>query len=223
MSCRRWLLAAALCLVPASAGATAGFAERHTDLAYNALAAVHWIHPGDGCDCGGTCFQLVRRNDRFGRFAGLECSLSRLSLPGSASQTVVMAQCCADGAWVVYDLAREQVLLRTPDRAAALARWAALGLAAPRFAEAMRGAHGLHPTWASRVEDAAYLLLMWLPVLLPLLFVIGMFRFVTELRRYLATRRLIHLMWCGVLLLPPLSVAWFVLRVVLGAGHGPGR
>ena len=64
---------------------------------------------------------------------------------------------------------------------------------------------------------------MWLPVLLPLLFVIGMFRFVTELRRYLATRRLIHLMWCGVLLLPPLSVVWFVLRVVLGAGHGPGR
>ena len=224
MSGSRWLLAAALCVfAPATARATAGFAERHTDLAYNDLAAVHWIHPGDGCDCGGTCFQLVRRSDRFGRFAGLEGSLSRLSLPATARQTVVMAQCCADGAWVVYDLAREQVLLRTPDRAAALARWAALGLAPPRFAEASRGAHGLHATWASRFEEAAYLLLMWLPVVLPLLFAIGLVRFVTELRRYLATRRVIHLMWCGVLLLPPLSVAWFILRVVLSAGHGLGR
>lgn len=81
-----------------------------------------------------------------------------------------------------------------------------------------RGAHGLHATWASRVEDGAYLLLMWLPVVLPLLFVMGIVRFVAELRRYLATRRAIHLMWCGVFLLPPLSLAWFVLRVVLGAG-----
>ena len=55
--------------------------------------------------------------------------------------------------------------------------------------------------------------------MLPLLFVLGIVRFVAELRRYLATRRIIHLMWCGVLLLPPLSLAWFVLRVVLGAGR----
>jgi len=219
----RWLLAAVLCVAPVSARATAGFAERHTDLGYNDLAAVHWIHPGDGCDCGGTCFELVRRNDRFGRFAGLECSLSRLSVPRSSRQSLVLAQCCADGAWVVYDLAREQVLVRTADRAEALARWTALGLAPPRFADAGRGAHGLHPTWASRFEDGAYLVLMWLPVVLPLLFVVGLVRFVAELRRYLATRRVIHLMWCGVLLLPPLSVAWFVLRVVLGTGHGIGR
>src|SRR5215471_18343295 len=190
MSRDRWLLAAALCiLAPACARATAGFAERHTDLAYNGVATVHWIHPGDGCDCGGTCFQLVRRNDRFGRFEGLEGSLSQLSLPTSPGQSIVMAQCCADRAWVVYDLANERVLLRTPDRAQALARWAGLGLSPPRFADAGRGAHGLHATWASRLEDVAYLLLMWLPVVLPLLFVIGLVRFVTELRRYLATRR----------------------------------
>jgi hypothetical protein len=218
-----WLLVAALCLAPASAHATAGFAERHTELAYNDLATAHWIHPGDGCDCGSTCLQLVRRNDRFARFAGLECSLRQLSVPATAGQTLVMAQCCADGAWIVYDLAREQVLVRTPDRAEALARWTALGMAPPRLADATRGAHGLHPTWASRFEEGAYLALMWLPVVLPLLFVLGLVRFVTELRRYLATRRMIHLMWCGVLLLPPLSVAWFVVRLVLGARLGLGR
>ena len=215
----RWLLATAICLLPVRAHATAGFAERHSDLAYNDLAAVHWIHPGDGCDCGGTCFQLVRRDDRFGRFAGLECSLSQLSVPSSARQTLVMAQCCAGGDWIVYDLASEQVLIRTPDRAQAQARWTAQGLAPPRLADA-KHARGLHQTWASRFEDWAFLLLMWLPILLPLLFIAGLVRFVTELRRYLATRRVIHLMWCGVMLLPALSVAWFVLRVVIGAGHG---
>jgi hypothetical protein len=30
-------------------------------------------------------------------------------------------------------------------------------------------------------------------------------------------------MWCGVLLLPALSIVWFVARVVLGVGHLPGR
>jgi len=215
----RWLLAAMLGLAPAPALATAGFAERHADLAYNDLASVHWIHPGDGCDCGSTCFQLVRRNDRFGRFAGLECSLSQLSVPTARGQSLVLAQCCADGAWLVYDLAREQVLARTPDRAEALARWTALGQRPPRLAAAARGARGLHQTWASRIEDWAFVALMWLPVLLPLMLVAGLVRFVTELRRYLATRRVIHLMWCGVMLLPALSVAWFVFRVVLG-GRG---
>jgi hypothetical protein len=212
-------VAAVLGLAPLAAHATAGFAERHSELAYNDIAAVHWIHPGDGCDCGGTCFQLVRRNDRFARFAGLEGSLSQLSVPASATQTLVIAQCCADGAWVVYDLAHERQLVRTPDRGVALARWRALGLAPPRLAEAGRGAHGLHQTWASRVEDWAFLLLMWLPVLMLLMFVVGMVRFVSELKAYLATKRVVHLMWCGVLLLPALSVAWFVLRVVLGVGH----
>ena len=218
----RWLLAAALGLAPAPALATAGLAERHADLAYNDLATVHWIHPGDGCDCGNTCFQLMRRNDRFTRFPGLECSLSRLSVPASRGQSLVLAQCCADGAWVVYDLAREQVLVRTPDRPAALAHWTALGHRPPRLAEAARGAHGLHQTWASRLEDWAFLALMWLPVLLPLMLIAGLVRFVTELRRYLATRRVIHLMWCGVMLLPALSVVWFEFRVVLSGralGH----
>jgi len=219
----RWLLAAALGLAPAPALATAGFAERHAQLAYNDLAAVHWIHPGDGCDCGSTCFQVVRKHDRFGRFAGLECSLSRLSVPASRGQSLVLAQCCADGAWLVYDLAREQVLVRTPDRAEALARWTALGQRPPRLAEAARGAHGLHQTWASRIEDWAFMALMWLPVLLPLVLVAGLVRFVAELRRYLATRRVIHLMWCAVMLLPALSVAWFVFRVVLGGRGVTGR
>ena len=219
----RWLLLAALCLAPPSARATAGFAERHSDLAYNDLAAVHWLHPGDGCDCGSTCFELVRKNDRFGRFAGLECSLGELSVPASAGQALVMARCCADRAWIVYDLAREQVIVRTADRAEAMATWSALGQRPPRLADAMHGAHGLHQTWASRFEDWAFLLLMWLPMLLPLLLVAGLVRFVAELRRYLATRRVIHLMWCGVLLLPALSVAWFLLRVVLGAGRAFGR
>ena len=219
----RWLLAAALGLAPAPALATAGFAERHAQLAYNDLAAVHWIHPGDGCDCGSTCFQVVRKHDRFGRFAGLECSLSRLSVPASRGQSLVLAQCCADGAWLVYDLAREQLLVRTPDRAEALARWTALGQRPPRLAEAARGAHGLHQTWASRIEDWAFMALMWLPVLLPLVLVAGLVRFVAELRRYLATRRVIHLMWCAVMLLPALSVAWFVFRVVLGGRGVTGR
>jgi hypothetical protein len=161
----------------------------------------------------------VRRNDRFARFAGLEGSLCQLSVPASATQTLLIAQCCADGAWVVYDLAHERLLVRTPDRGVALARWRALGLAPPRLAEAGRGAHGLHQTWASRVEDWAFLLLMWLPVLMLLMLVVGMVRFVSELKAYLATKRVVHLMWCGVLLLPALSVAWFVLRVVLGVGH----
>jgi hypothetical protein len=219
----RSLLVAALCLAPASAFATAGFAERHSELGYNDLAAVHWLHPGDGCDCGSTCFQLVPKNDRFGRFPGLECSLSEVSVPASAGQALVMARCCADRAWIVYDLARGQVIVRTADRAEALATWAALGQRPPRLADATHGAHGLHQTWASRCEDWAFVVLMWLPILLPLMLVAGLVRFVAELRRYLATRRVIHLMWCGVLLLPALSVGWFILRLVLGAGRAFGR
>jgi hypothetical protein len=216
-------LALLLALSPAPAGATAGFAERHSDLAYNDAAVIHWIHPGDGCDCGSMCFELRRKSDRFGRFAGLECSLDAVSVPASAAQTLVLARCCADHAWVVYDLAREAVIVRTPDRAEALARWSTLGQRPPRFADAAHGAHGLHQTWASRFEDWAFLALMWVPILLPLLFVVGLVRFVTELKRYLVTRRVIHLMWCGVLLLPALSVAWFVLRVVFGVGRAFGR
>jgi len=220
---RLLLLIVAGLLAPGIARATAGFAEQHSQLDYTDLAAVHWIHPGDGCDCGAFCFELTRRGDRFARFPGLECSLTRLSVPVSPRQTLLVAQCCSDSQWVVYDLAHEQVLARTADRGAALAAWGALGLPAPRFAEAAHGARGLHQTWASRAEDWAYLALMWLPMLLPLLLVLGLVRFVVELRRYLATRRVIHLMWCVVLLLPALSVVWFFLRVVLGSGHLAGR
>lgn len=219
----RSLVVALLLLVPAGARATAGFAERHSQLDYTDLASVHWIHPGDGCDCGEYCFELVRRGDRFARFPGLEGSLTRLSVPESRRQALVLAQCCSDSQWVVYDLRNEQVLVRTPDARAALAAWSSLGLAPPRIAEASHGAHGLRQTWASRAEDGAFLALLWLPLLLPLLLIAGLVRFVVELRRYLATRRVIHLMWCGVLLLPALSVAWFVLRVVLRAGHVAGR
>jgi len=216
----RWLLASLL-LVPGLSLATAGFAERHTELAYNALASVEWTHPGDGCDCGSSCFQLVRREDRFGRFAGLECSLSRISVPETRDETLVMAQCCADGAWIVYDLASQQVLARMQDPREAFLIWTAHGRRPPKFADAKQGAHGLHPTWAARCEDWAYLGLMWLPLLLPLGLIAGLVRFVIELKRYLATRRVIHLMWCGVMLLPALSVVWFLARVVLG--RAPGR
>src|SRR5262245_8870617 len=213
----------AVLAVPLPARSPAGFAERHSDMAYNDLAAVHWIHPGDGCDCGSMCFQLVRRDDRFGRFEGLEGSLAQLSVPESPRQSVVLAQCCADGTWVVYDLARQLTLVRTPDRAEALREWTSLGLRSPRLADAKHGAHGLHQTWASRLEDGAYLLLMWMPILLLIGLVAGLVRFVIELRRYLATRRVIHLMWCVVLMLPALSVVWFVFRVVFGAGRLAGR
>lgn len=223
MSRPRLLLLAALLLVPARARAMAGLAEQHSQLDYTDLAAIHWIHPGDGCTCGSFCFELARRGDRFARFPGLECSLTKLSVPESPRQTLLMGQCCSDSQWVVYDLRNEQVLLRTADPHAALAEWASLGLSVPRFADAAHGARGLRQAWSSRAEDWAYLALMWLPMLLPLLLVLGLVRFVVELRRYLATRRVIHLMWCGVLLLPALSVLWFVLRVVFGAGHLAGR
>ena len=216
-------LAARVAAAPSLAHATAGFAERHSDLAYNSVAAVHWIHPGDGCDCGSTCFQLVPREDRFGRFKGLECSLDKISVPETRDQTLVMAQCCADGAWVVYDLASQQVLARMQDPREALLIWMAHGLPSPKFADAQHGAHGLHQTWGSRFEDWAYLALMWLPLLLVLCLVVGLVKFVIELKRYMATRRVIHLMWCGVLLLPALSIVWFVARVVLGAGRLPGH
>src|SRR5262249_4871115 len=46
----RIMLVTALLGVPVAAHATAGFAEQHSQLDYTDLAAIHWIHPGDGCD-----------------------------------------------------------------------------------------------------------------------------------------------------------------------------
>src|SRR5215813_7042430 len=45
-------------LAPSVALATVGFAETHSRLAYNDLAELDWVHPGDGCNVGKTCFFL---------------------------------------------------------------------------------------------------------------------------------------------------------------------
>jgi hypothetical protein len=68
-------------LDPRSASATPGCAETHLRLEYSALASLHWVHPGDGCDRGNFCFFVERRAGTAGGFRGLACSLATINAP----------------------------------------------------------------------------------------------------------------------------------------------
>jgi len=206
------ILAFAL-LSPAPAHATAGFAETHSELRYNRLASLDWIHPGDGCDCGEFCFQIVRAESRYRTFRGLVRSLGKINAPAESGRPLVFAQSCADGNWIVYDLAAEEYLVDTPYYESALAVWRSSGLAEPRFADARHGARGLHQSWGSLVEGVAWTGLMFLPLVVMLLLPVCLVASIALLSRYRRTRRGAHLAWALIVLLPTLP-GWWVGSVV---------
>jgi len=217
------VILALLLLWPAAAGATAGFAEIHSELLYNDLASIHWIHPGDGCDCGKFCFQLVHRDSRSRGFRGLDRSIGRINVPADPKSPLILAQGCADGRWIVYDLATEEYLADTPSYELALALWRSPGKAGPRFADAAHGAKGLRKTRASFWEDAALATLLWLPFLALLAFPLGLVASLVRFARYRRTRRWRDLAWAVLALLPTLPGGWVAWAVVSRMGVHPGR
>jgi len=217
-----FLLAACL-LAPAKSAATAGFAESHSTLRYGDRASLHWIHPGDGCDCGPYCFQLLRADSRFEGFRGLERSLSKINVPAETGPPLVFAQACADEHWIVYDLDREEYLADTPSFDEALGVWKQQGLHRPHFAEAAHGAQGLHRTWSSFTEDTVWTGLMWLPMAAMLAVPLGMFASLVMLLRWRRSKRGADLAWCLFALLPALSFLGLVIAFGFRSGSHPGH
>jgi hypothetical protein len=208
---------------PAAAGATVGFAERHSELLYNDLASIHWIHPGDGCDCGKSCFQVVRKQSPHGSFRGLYRSIGKINLPTDPRSPLILAQTCADGHWIVYDLGAEEYLVDSPSYELALASLGSPGTASPLFADAADGAKGLRETPNSFVENLAFAALMWLPFLAVLAFPLGLVASLVLFVRYRRTRRGRNLAWAVLALLPTLPGLWLVWVVIFGVSFPPGR
>ncbi|MBI3548399.1 MAG: hypothetical protein HY078_05020 [Elusimicrobia bacterium] len=156
----RGLLLIAACLAaPVQAFATAGFAERHSELKYNDWATVHWIHPGDGCDVGKYCLSF--RKTGGGWFTGLEGSFERVSLP-VRGEPRVLAERQRDHQWILYDLREGKLLLETGSIDAAMAAWTAGGKRAPRLADAQR-ASGLRQMWSSWGGNLLFAAILFLP------------------------------------------------------------
>lgn len=211
-----------LLLCPASANATAGFAETHSELLYSDVAFVHWIHPGDGCDCGSYCFQLMKQAPRGAGFPGLHRSLGKINAPAETTLPLVIAQTCSDQHWIVYDLTAEQTLADTESYEAALAVWRSQGLAEPSFADAQAGARGLHQTWRSLAEGAGFLLLMFLPLLVLLSFPLCALASVALFARYRRTRRTRDRVGAFAVLVPTLPGWWLAWLVCSHATRSHG-
>ena len=205
---------ALLLLRPATSRATAGFAETNSRLEYGSLAMLDWLHPADGCDCGNFCFHILKRQHPYGFFRDLSCSLGKINAPPSEHPSLILAQCCGNGQWLVYDLQAEKYLTRTNSYADALAAWKANGLAEPRFADAGEGARGLSETWSSRRERWTWMALLWLPVLAVLLLPLCGIACVVYLVKFIRTRRKRNIALALLFFLPSLPAWWLVFRVV---------
>ena len=211
MTPRTLLLSIALACAPAAAGATAGFAETHSELHYNHLATLHWIHPGDGCDSGRYCFTLEKKENRYHFFRDLYVSLRKINVPEDDGP-LILAQASSDGTWLVYDLDAEQYLVRSVPYETALRTWVASGRKPPRLADAQEGAVGLSQTGRSRLEGLSFLLLLFSPLIvavaLPVLSALSWIL----LNGFRATKRTGYLWWGLLCLLPSLCLWLIVLR-----------
>jgi hypothetical protein len=209
MTPRTLLLSIALACVPAAAGATAGFAETHSDLHYNHSANLHWIHPGDGCDSGRYCFMLERKEVRSRFFRDLYLSLRKINVPEDDGP-LILAQASSDETWLVYDLDAEQYLVRSVPYETALRTWVASGRKPPRLADAQEGAVGLSRTWRSRSQELSRLVLIFSPLIvliaLPVLSVLSW----GLLNRFRATKQKGYL-WLGLLCLLPSLCLWLIV------------
>jgi hypothetical protein len=205
-------------LCPIIGWGTVGFAERHSQLHYNRYARIHWIHPGDGCDCGSYCFFLEKADQRFSGFRGLNCSLQKINVPEDIDFPVVLAQCCNNRRWLVYDLQTEEILFETDYYEAALAIGRAHGLEEPSFADAQDGAKGLHQTASSLFEEWAFLALMFSPFLAVAGATVFSFFLVLSYIAYRHTRKRKYLIVSIIFFIPALIlwglVIYFVFRVL---------
>jgi hypothetical protein len=174
-----WALLALL-TAPASLQATAGFAERHSEVHYNSRAQLHWIHPGDGCDAGSHCFQVRKADDKYASFPDLYASLMKISRPVEANGALVLGQTCAEEKWFVYDLDAQAFVAPMGAEENARAAWAARGLPDPELWDAKAGGKGLRVTFQSRIEDWGFFLFLFAPVAL----VLGVPVFVTLAWRF---------------------------------------
>jgi hypothetical protein len=198
--------------VPQVSRATAGFAESHSMLHYNEAAELEWAHPGDGCDQGSYCFHVVKKG-RTGWFRNLYGSFERISLPDDPRNPFVLGQLSLGKRWVLYDLAREEVVVETGSSDEALSAWRSVGQSSPVFADA-RSAQGLHQTWGSLFGNWAFVALLWSPLLavvtLPALILASL----TFWRRFRAARRTTDLILFGLCVAPVAGVAFLVLRIL---------
>jgi hypothetical protein len=209
MNPRTLLLSIALACAPAVAGATAGFAETHSDLQYNHSANLHWTHPGDGCDSGRYCFTVEKKDVRSHFFRDLYLSLRKINVPEDDGP-LILAQASSDETWLVYNLDAEQYLVRSVPYETALRTWVASGRKPPRLADAEKGARGLSRTWRSRREELSFLLLLFYPLIvliaLPVLSALSWIL----LNGFRATKQKGQL-WLGLLCLVPSLWLWLIV------------
>ena len=204
----------AVLLYPLTALGTTGFAERHSQLHYNRFASIHWIHPGDGCDCGSYCFFLEKAGQSSSGFRGLSCSLQKINVPEDKNFPLVIAQCCNSRRWLVYDLHAEEVLIETDDYTAALAIWRAHGLEEPSFADAQDGAKGLHRTASSIFEEWVWIAFMFLPFLVVAGVAVFSFCLVLSYIAYRHTRKRKYLILSVIFFIPALILWGLVIYFI---------
>ena len=205
------LLAGSVLARPAPARATAGFAETHSEVAYNRFAALHWIHPGDGCDAGSYCFQVHRADNKYAGLKDLYASLQKINRP--ADGALIIGETCADGKWFVYDLGAEAFVTPPGTEGEARAAWISRGKPVPPFWDAKEGGPGLHETWESRIENWGFPLFLMSPLLVLLGVPVSVgfaWRFYREYRR---TRRAGFAALAALLLMPAVLLLVFVARV----------
>jgi hypothetical protein len=206
------VLLALACLLPRAARGTVGFAERHSRLQYNDLAAIHWVESGDGCNQGKTCFFLEKKEKGAGSFRGLYASLRKVSVPPGRAVSLVMGE-WSSGGWFLYDLRAERLLVENAPYGEVLASWKANGLPEPSIADTANLSDAFRETWASRLEGFVMLGLLLSPLIvlsLPFLLLLLVWCF-------FQFRRTRHKSFLAVaaLLLPPVAVAVFLLVRIL--------
>lgn len=185
----------------------------NSDVTYNDFAAIHWIHPGEGCDEGKYCFQVRQPNNRHEGFPGLEFSLIKISRPALSSGALIMGQTSAGEKWFVYDLSARAFVVPPGEESQALDEWIGRDLPAPEFWDAKAGGKGLQGNVGSFFKSWGFYLFLIAPVLMVAAFPICVMRAWRAVRRYRLERRRRDLVVAGAFLLPAALILLLFLRV----------
>ncbi|MBF0227952.1 MAG: hypothetical protein HQK76_21130 [Desulfobacterales bacterium] len=156
-------------------------------------------------------FILIKKN-KYQSFKSFNCSLKKINVPTDEKIPLIFAQCCKNNKWLVYNLQTEQYLIQTDNYEEALNVWKWNRLKEPEFADAINGAKGLYKTWESRIEDWAWTVLLWLPLLviiaLPLLTI---FTLLFAIKFY-RTQKTKYVLFFISLLIPSVFLWFLVMR-----------
>jgi len=199
-------------LAPSVALATVGFAETHSRLAYNDLAELDWVHPGDGCNVGKTCFFLEKKGKPSGWFRDLYGSMRRVSVPPGTGVSLVLGEWSAGG-WFVYDLRDESYRTKSASYEEALALWKSAGFPEPVLADAPKLSRYFRETWASRLEGLTMLALLFSPmIVMSLPFVLLLL--IWSLLTFRRTKSKSFLALAALLLVPAVLGLFLLLRIL---------